>query len=358
MGLWPKFHPTRLAALVALSVLAGCSSPPEPPPAPAPAPPPPPPPPEAKLLHEYKTPASRNLAVAVSQDGKVAATGGYGSDAIAIWDLTTGENTMRLEGHTGPVTGLAFVPSSDEKFLLLSSSRDRTLRLWDMQTGKTVRTFRGHKWPVLGMSVSPDGKKALSVSDHIHEWDLETGKEIRQHQGHGKTVWTARYSPDGTRILSGSWDETIGLWDAKTGKKIFQQGGHEDRVRSAEFLGQEAAVGVSAATGGGTIYVWDLDNGNKLFTLKGHTEGVASLAPHPSGQWLLSGSGVIRDNGTFDPKQADTTRLWDMTEQEEILSFPGHGAYTSAIAWLPDGQRAVTVGGDNMLRIWELPVNE
>ena len=46
----------------------------------------------------------------------------------------------------------------------LSGSRDKTLRLWDLETGAELRRFEGHEGWVTSVTVLADGRRALSGS--------------------------------------------------------------------------------------------------------------------------------------------------------------------------------------------------
>ena len=46
----------------------------------------------------------------------------------------------------------------------LSGSDDRTLRLWDLETGAELRRFEGHEDGVTSVTVLADGRRALSGS--------------------------------------------------------------------------------------------------------------------------------------------------------------------------------------------------
>jgi WD40 repeat protein len=44
----------------------------------------------------------------------------------------------------------------------LSGSQDRTVRLWDVESGHELQRFEGHTGTVHGVAFSPDGRRALS----------------------------------------------------------------------------------------------------------------------------------------------------------------------------------------------------
>jgi WD40 repeat protein len=49
---------------------------------------------------------------------------------VRLWDAATGEELVRLPGHSDYVYSLAFSPDGKT---LVSSSGDKTLRLWDTE---------------------------------------------------------------------------------------------------------------------------------------------------------------------------------------------------------------------------------
>ena len=59
----------------------------------------------------------------------------------------------------------------------LSGSDDRTLRLWDLKSGRELRRLEGHSLAVTAVAVLPDGRRALSGSHDgtLRLWDLEPG---------------------------------------------------------------------------------------------------------------------------------------------------------------------------------------
>jgi WD40 repeat protein len=91
---------------------------------------------------------------------------------------------------------------------------DCTLRLWDLETGEEVRKFEGHQEAILGVACSPDGRRALSASrDYdLRLWDLETGKELRRFRRNTMVALLVAFSPDGRRAYTGGPDGTVQVW--------------------------------------------------------------------------------------------------------------------------------------------------
>jgi WD40 repeat protein len=67
------------------------------------------------------------LAATFHPDGVRIASGGH-DRSILIWDAATGEELLRLPGHSVYVFALAFSPDGAT---LVSGSGDATVRLWD-----------------------------------------------------------------------------------------------------------------------------------------------------------------------------------------------------------------------------------
>jgi WD40 repeat protein/HEAT repeat protein len=140
---------------------------------------------KGKELNQFAGHQDIVWSVAIAPDGRQALSGGgYQTGpgnkglvpgakdfAIRVWDLTSGKELRRLEGHTGAVSALAFTPDSRR---VLSASADHTVRLWLAATGTQVQSYEGHKKLIQTIAISPDGKTALSGGDagELKSWSL------------------------------------------------------------------------------------------------------------------------------------------------------------------------------------------
>src|SRR5439155_3155710 len=114
--------------------------------------------------------------------------------SMRLWDLKTGQELRRFDGHTDRVASVAL--SRDDRFALSGGGeQDPTVRLWDVETGRELHRFTGHSGVVLSVAFSPDERRALSGGgEGIRLWDLEERKELHRFES---GCWSVAFAPDG-----------------------------------------------------------------------------------------------------------------------------------------------------------------
>jgi WD40 repeat protein len=134
-----------------------------------------------------------NRAVDRSPDGRLVATGGVVvrdeagkavqfDPAIRLWELASGQEVARLEGHEESTHDLAFSP--DGAYLAscsggLQSTKDRTIRVWDLAAGRELWRFEGHRGAVSVVAFTRDGRSVVSGSEDATAlvWDVADLKD-------------------------------------------------------------------------------------------------------------------------------------------------------------------------------------
>ena len=62
------------------------------------------------------------------------------------------------------------------------------MRLWDLESGAELRRFEGHKDWIPALALMPDGRRAVSASEDqtVRLWDLERGTELASFHSDGR----------------------------------------------------------------------------------------------------------------------------------------------------------------------------
>ena len=165
-------------------------------------------------------------SVVFTPDGKHALSAGS-DQTVRLWELERGTEVRQFAGHKDIVWAVAVSPDGRLALSaggyqpkpggrgLAPGNKDFAIRLWDVATGKEVRRFEGHTEAVSQVAFAPDGKRLLScgADRSVRLWLVDSGRELRRFTGHGKLIFTIAFAPDGRRALSGGADADLRVWD-------------------------------------------------------------------------------------------------------------------------------------------------
>jgi WD40 repeat protein len=148
--------------------------------------------------------------MAFSPDGKLLATGGYGTRA-KLWDVS-GRLVRALD--CGGEGGLWPVFSPDGKVLAVGNRNDQT-RLFEVATGKLLHTLP--KRMTQELAFHPDGNMLAVgyVDGTVALWDVTSGTLLRSHASGGKEVYTLAWGPKGDVLVTAGLAGKIVLWEPR-----------------------------------------------------------------------------------------------------------------------------------------------
>jgi len=208
--------------------------------------------------------------MAYSPDGIVVCTGGE-DGKIKLWNASSGFCYVTLgEGHTAPVTALAFAKPS----VVVSASLDGTIKAHDLHRYRTFKTLTTPK-PVqfLSLAIDPSGEIVTAGAMdpfHVYSWNLQTGKLLEIYTGHTGPVSQLAYQSNGGTLVSASWDGTVKLWDL-----------YKDNVPTESLRHNSDVVCVACRPDGkevcsgtirGLLSFWDVESGKLKFELDGRRD--------------------------------------------------------------------------------------
>ena len=210
-----------------------------------------------------------------------------------------------------------------------------------------VLTLRGHTLAIWGVVAAHDDHVLAGSDDHkVKVW---RGDElVRTIELHTSYVWALAALPGGTRFISGSHDGTAKLFtfDGEL-ERTFEVG---SEVQCVAVLpgGTHFVVGLGDGPNRGEFRLYRVD-GTLVHTFKGHTSGVMALAVTRDGQHIISSSmdHCVKVWSVWS-KSLLSTCGEEYNGDEDI----GHTDQVFAVAVMPDGQRILSGGADNTVRVW------
>jgi WD40 repeat protein len=174
-----------------------------------------------KLLDSETGAVRRELGIhpsgevrALSADGRWAASSGWHSDRVRLWNARSGE--LIHEWTIDKRNYVFFTP--DSRTLIIA--RGDEFSFWDVETFQPIRRLRrdiahhpGH------VAFSPDGKLMALEMDpaSIHLKDAATGRTIAKLEDpHGdRSTWLG-FTPDGAQLVAAStYASAVHVWDLR-----------------------------------------------------------------------------------------------------------------------------------------------
>jgi WD40 repeat protein/serine/threonine protein kinase len=350
--------------------------------------------------------------VAFSPDGKLLAAGCQGtaerkSGEIRLWQLSSAARGLAstptqqaiLQGHQGPVQGVAFSP--DGKTLASGGGlpgKMGELKLWDVATHQHKEDLPGSFDRVLDLAYTPDGRGlAVAVADGtIKLWNMQQLPQLQLVlRGHPGSLTALALSADGDTLATAGADNSVKLWSLAQarGSTVLR-----DRLAAAVMPIHSLAfakfgnVPVLASAGGdrgGGVHIWDLrrgkllaalergldrpvlsaafsadgkllatagedtlprlwnwSKGSSVAVLRGHTHWVTSVAFAPRGSLVATGS------------VDGSVRLWDADTGRQAATLAGHASGVNAVAFSPDGELLASAGGDHEIHLWKISAQQ
>ncbi len=305
-------------------------------------------------------------------------------DGFMLYDAESGQRLAKLDSVDGEPR-FEFAPAGNR--LLTWGSRDSTMKLWDTEKGAKVARMSDHWDPVEMTRFSPDGTLLVSAAknDKAVIFRLSDGDSLRRFNfGEGNPVpQFADFFQDGKRVVAYVLRSTrqelggamhLGVWDSASGNFVATLLGDGITVRNYRFSPDRSRLFVNA--GDRNLYVFDMNSLKRLSTLA----GVELLHVSPDGRRLIvKGTEGVRlvDVNTLSPlarmpgqvsahmspkgglfvtsTEAGLLTLWNLENGDAIGHLKGHLDAITGALFSNDGRRLVTVGTDNMAKLWALP---
>ncbi len=273
------------------------------------------------------------MDAAVSADGQHALTASF-DNSVGYWALG-GEDVQWLDGHRAAVKTAIFLDGSRAA----SGGDDFAITLWNLESGTETKRLEGHQGQVAALAVSPDGSLLASASwdGFVGLWSLPDGAPVAMMTGHGAVVNDVAFSNDGGLLYSASADGTVRVWRVSEAAETRQLVQHGFGVNKLLLGDGWLAYG---AVDGGTRVV-DTDSGQELADLTLDRRPILSMAIRPDGGEIAVGDG----EGFV---MTVSTESWSITGDYQAA---GKGPVW-ALAYTGDGESLLAGGIDDAAYIW------
>ncbi|HEY5920032.1 MAG TPA: WD40 repeat domain-containing protein, partial [Kofleriaceae bacterium] len=190
---------------------------------------------------------------AMSPDGARIATGGA-DHSVRVFDFATGRRIQVLDGHTAPVTRIAY----DQTDHRLATQDDGTVRVWS-RDGKLLQVIASEGGLVRQIAFDHAGTLFVAYQDGgIRMWN-RAGQAIGVLRGHESSVQFIAVDPRGGFLASAGRDGIAILWDTTSKAELLRLHGHTDELAMLYFTRDGHAVATSSLDH--TVKLWTLDDG-------------------------------------------------------------------------------------------------
>ncbi len=218
---------------------------------------------------------------------------------FVVTGTAVAQQPVVLSDHAGAVMAADFVTDASRAVTVGS---DQRVLFHDVQSGRVLQSFTQHTGPIYTLAVSADGQTLVTGAQDntVRVWDLPLRLPIRRHTEPGPVITSLALAPDGSSVLT-----------------------------------------TSAA---GAVQSFPLTKTGAAFSSIGHTAAGSAAA------WRTDSAGFA----TADT--AGRLCLWSPDLEAPLATLIGHPGRVSQLLFVQGNQQLVSLGDDQLLRAWQLPV--
>jgi cytochrome c len=278
-------------------------------------------------------------ALAISPDGEHLISGGLDTSVIR-WNLQkeTAEQVLRF--HAGAITSVAALPDG----WALSGGDDGKIALWKPDEAAPKAILDGHTGPVSGLAIAEGigGIASASWDGTVRVW-IGSGilsNQPRVFEGHKGNINGIAFGPSQTTIITAGYDATLRITPLTGATPTIVKLPTPLNAVQSVFDGEIIAGGAD-----GKVYMLKGD-GTERLTVEVQEMPVTSLALSADGTMIAAAG--LRGAVTIISRETGQT----------LAALVGPGLPVWSLAFHPDGKTLVTGGADRVIRKWDVTTGQ
>jgi len=247
-------------------------------------------------------------SVCFSPDGQYLLVGGGSVDAdktLCLWSVKDGKEIHRFEDGDSPFHCVGFSPNG--RLIIAGSGQcsksaqcpatDTVVRVWDVKTGKEVRKLQGHKEPVSFVGFIGDQSILSASIVDLHIWRNKAETPNRLQIVDAERVLCVALSRNGKLAVTAHVDRertlrrSLRVWDIEKCNVLrnIDYDVSEDGIPTCVAVSDDGTLLVGEQRG--WITVWNVTSGNRIGRFVAHDENiVTSIQFAPNHQYMISSS--------------------------------------------------------------------
>lgn len=275
-------------------------------------------------------------ALVVSPDGSQAISGSFDTSAIR-WSLTRNVAEQVMRFHDNAVNAVAWLKDGR----IVTAGADAHIAIWTPGKPDPDTVLDGHSGPIAGLAVSGDGKWLASASwdRTVRLWPLAGGAP-RVLEGNSQNVNGVAFSPGGGELVSAGYDASLRIWRLADGGVSIH---NLPTPLNAVVIAPDGEI--VAAGADGKVYFLS-PQGEPRGELQASATPVIALAISPDGK-LIAAAGI---RGSVAVIERQARKLGH--------TLVGPGLPVWSVAFFPDGHTLLTGGADRTIRRWDALTGE
>lgn len=294
--------------------------------------------------------------VEFSPDGRRLIAGVEAGYAV-MWNVETGDELFRLQGHTSCVNAVRFTSDGGR---LWTASCDGTIRQWDAAGGGQIEVFANRGVKIETLAISPDGSR-IAAGEHREQaidgipdssgsvvlWDVEQRRLLGEQTVSELRLESLDFSDDGERLAAASGTAAT-VFDVRTGLTPLS---HEEESRigitGAVFLPQGRTIAWTQEHSDDTSWISIQDSDSATETQRiPCADPVTTVAIDAAGGLVFVGT----NGGCIEAREMTADRRFGRLRQ----TLWGHAGRVCCLAVSPDGRRLASAGFDGTVRLWPI----